>query len=260
MNETALDRTIIALDNMSKSSIFEFLKTIEGRIPTVKIGMETFYRYGRNLVEEISDQFQLKIFLDLKLHDIPNTVFKSINALEGLPIKFLTLHLTGGAKMVEDAILSARESLPKTSLLGVSYLTSLGSNDFEKIFSYQNNEEVNKALERLFHMALSTGLHGVVLSGNDLAQLNALSKNFSRPKILSVCPGIRFQDEIDSQNIQDQNRVCSPRKAIDDGADFLVIGRSLTQTDKLEVRIQELENIKILPKMAVKPPTLDMGI
>ena len=126
----AIDKVIVALDNMDRSDINDFLSISKNNFSTYKIGMELFYLYGQNIVNEIYDKTGAEIFLDLKLHDIPNTVKKAITSLKGLPIKFLTIHLAGGENMLKMAQIEAQTSLPKTKLLGVSYLTSLSENDF----------------------------------------------------------------------------------------------------------------------------------
>ncbi|MCK5073844.1 MAG: orotidine-5'-phosphate decarboxylase [Bacteriovoracaceae bacterium] len=237
-----IDRTIVALDNMNKGDILDFLDRTNGEFRFVKIGMELFYKEGRNIVMEIHDKYKVEIFLDLKLHDIPNTVKKAIKSLSGLPVKFLTVHLAGGEKMLKEAILEAQTSLQKTNLLGVSFLTSLSANDFTELFDY-DEKKTKEAFERFFKVACKAKIHGVILSPHELELCRQIERQ-SGHELLKITPGIRFQDEINSGNTQDQARVLSPQSAIQNGADYLVIGRSLTMADNIEKRIIELkENI-----------------
>ena len=120
------DRIIVALDNMNEEEVCTFLDKSKQTYKTVKIGLELFYLLGPDFVKKIHHQYGVDIFLDLKLHDIPNTVSKAIRSLRNLPVKFLTVHLTGGKNMLSEALEEAKHSLPDTKLLGVSFLTSLG--------------------------------------------------------------------------------------------------------------------------------------
>lgn len=116
---SALDHVIVALDNMNKNQIFEFLQKADNKIPTIKIGLEQFCNYGQDFVFEIREKHKLNIFLDLKLHDIPNTVHKAIASLNGLPLELLTIHLTGGARMIEEALIAPEKILREQRLLGL---------------------------------------------------------------------------------------------------------------------------------------------
>ncbi len=225
----------VALDNMSKEDIYAFLERSNNEIVCVKIGLELFNLYGRDFVEEIYNKYKVDIFLDLKLHDIPNTVSKAIRSLKGLPIKFLTLHLSGGINMLKASVEARNQFLPECKLLGVSILTSLDQKDIEKIWGISDN---NKLFSNLFQLAHESQVDGVVCSPNELMILNGLNLN-----LLSMCPGIRFDDEIKEANFGDQKRVLSPEKALEKGASFLVMGRSLTQSKVLTERIQLLKSM-----------------
>ena len=237
---------IVALDNMNEQEIFTFLdkwKAIDSNnLPCLKIGLELFCLLGPSIVERIHHKYDCSIFLDLKLHDIPQTVRKSIRSLKGLPIKFLTVHLSGGTSMLEMAIEEAKEVLPTTNLLGVSYLTSLNENDFQKNWGLNTRQEIEGAFERLFRLALESKIHGIVCSALDLSILKPIEQDYKH-SLIKVTPGIRFSDEIASGKIQDQARVLSPEMAFRNGSDFLVIGRSLTQSAALDKRIEELAEL-----------------
>lgn len=230
----SLDKTIVALDQMDMDEIDAFLSRPENTIPTVKIGLELFVKYGPDLVHKIHRLYRKKIFLDLKLHDIPVTVERAILSLKNLPIDFLTVHLSGGEEMLKSAMVSAKIAIPECKILGVSFLTSLEGKDLLDVFGISNMEE---AFLRLFKLASVTRVDGVICSP---LEISLVKKHF--PKLMVVTPGIRFADEILSQNIQDQKRVATPQEAFALGADYLVMGRSLTKANSLNGRIKELEN------------------
>lgn len=229
-----INKVIPALDGMNKEEVFNFLERLENNFNVVKIGMELFYKEGPSIVSEINQKFNKKIFLDLKLYDIPNTVAGAIKSLAGLPIEFLTIHLSGGSEMVTRAMEQASQSLPDTKLLGVSYLTSLDDSYFKNIQD-REQDEIQASFKRLFDLARDTKIHGIVCSPLELNQ----TKDFT---FLKVCPGVRFQDEIDAGQLGDQKRVLSPADAFEHGASYLVMGRSL-RSDKLPSRIKELEQL-----------------
>lgn len=231
----SLDRIIVALDQMSLEEIDVFLKQKDNTIPFVKIGLELFVKHGPELVHRIHNDYKKKIFLDLKLHDIPVTVAKAISSLRGLPIDFLTVHLSGGEAMLKAAVAEARVSIPDCKLLGVSFLTSLEAADLESLFGIEDTDE---AFLRLFKTASLSGIDGVVSSPLEVA---LLKKNF--PHLISVTPGIRFKDEIESSVVQDQKRVMNPEEAFEEGSDYLVIGRSLTKSSHFGERIESLKKI-----------------
>lgn len=234
-----INHVFVALDDMTREETFAFLQVHGPSIKLVKIGLEQFCRYGREFVHEISDQFQKKIFLDLKLHDIPNTVSKAIAALSGLPISYLSIHLQGGPQMINAALQASRENFEELKLLGVSYLTSLSPEDFQKTWAFAPVEIISK-FETIFKLAIETKIHGLVLSGEELPILNSI-EGYSSSDLIKVCPGIRFQDEIDANEMGDQSRVLSPAKALAAGADFLVMGRSITKASSPQLRLDQLK-------------------
>ncbi len=225
-------KVIVALDQMNSEEIDVFLNKPENTLPFVKIGLELFLKYGPDFVKKIHDNYQKEIFLDLKLHDIPVTVSRAIHSLKNLPIKFLTLHLSGGEEMLKTAMTEARLSLPDCHILGVSFLTSLTAEDLKLMYGINNSDE---AFLRLFNLANSSQIDGVVSSAHEV---KLLKSHF--PNLKAVIPGIRFEDEINSKNVQDQKRVATPKQAIELGADYLVMGRSLTKANNLKQRIDQL--------------------
>jgi orotidine-5'-phosphate decarboxylase len=244
MTKLKLKKIIVALDNMNETQIYDWMNKATPDVNFVKIGLEAYCRYGRSLIETLKETYGLKIFLDLKLHDIPNTVSKTISAFEGLPIDFLTVHLTGGEEMLSAALNAQKKSLPRTKLLGVSYLTSLGGDDFEQIWGV-DKDSIPKQFGRLFNLAHQSKIHGLVCSAQEAKALRDFESKNSLSPLQLVCPGIRFSDEIkNSINIGDQKRVLSPQQAFDLDVDYLVIGRSLTQSQDLRHRLDELHNVE----------------
>lgn len=228
-----IEKIIVALDQMDLDEIDYFLRLKENTLPFVKIGLELFVKYGPDLIHKIHNEYQKKIFLDLKLHDIPVTVSRAIASLKNLPIDFLTVHLGGGEAMLNAAVSEARINIPNCKILGVSFLTSLEALDLKNIYGITNLDE---AFLRLFKIASTSGIDGVVSSPHEVV---LLKNNY--PNLLSVTPGIRFKDEILGTKIQDQKRVMDPVEAFNSGSDYLVIGRSLTKSDKLAERIKSLQ-------------------
>ncbi len=207
--------------------------------PYVKIGMELFYSEGARLVREIKDM-GYRIFLDLKLHDIPNTVQSAMKVLAGLGVDMCNLHCAGGIKMMRDA----KEGLidgggEDTLLIGVTQLTSTS----EKVL----HEEIliNRTMEEaVLNYSLNgklAGLDGVVCSPWEAERIHELCGY----QFLTVCPGIRFA----SQSSNDQVRVATPSKAGEAGCDYIVVGRSITQAEMpyeaYERALLELNGIKL---------------
>lgn len=231
-----LDKVIVALDHMPLPDVERFLSQNDEHIGMIKIGLELFCKHGPEVVLYLSRNYETKIFLDLKLHDIPQTVYQSIQSLAGLPISFLTIHLTGGRQMLLAAKEAQEKFLPDTKLLGVSFLTSLDAVNLKETFNF-NQDQIEDQFKMLFNLAQQTHIQGIVCSPFE-ANLAKKTGN-----LITVCPGIRFQDEISSGQQQDQKRVCHPKEAIEKGADYLVIGRSLTQSKNLENRYNELHSL-----------------
>ena len=165
--------------------------------------------------------------LDLKLHDIPNTVKKSIQGLVSLPISMLTIHTSGGKEMMMAAMMAV--SGTQIKIFGVTALTSLNNDDANQIFQRTTYEQVSAMLD----LAEDAGIDGVVCSPHELELV-------SKRNLLSITPGIRLQESND-----DQKRVMTPKKAIDLGADYLVIGRPITQSDNVSEALNNIyESIK----------------
>ncbi len=213
---------IVAIDENNFKKASELINKLDPKKCMVKIGSVAFNSIGHEIIYYAADQ-GFKIFLDLKLHDIPNTVKKSIQGLASLPIKMLTIHTSGG----KDMMMAAMEAASGTQIkvFGVTALTSLSDDEIDEIFQRTSLEQVNAMLD----LAESAGIDGIVCSPHEL---NLVKK---RGTLLSITPGIRLHDSND-----DQKRVMTPKEAIDLGADYLVIGRPITESDDISESLDEI--------------------
>ena len=215
---------IVAIDEISFIKASEILDNLDPRKCMVKIGSVSFNSIGQEIIYYAAEK-GFDIFLDLKLHDIPNTVRKSIEGLKSLPIKMLTIHISGGKDMMEAAMDAVTGTDIK--IFGVTALTSLSNADTNEIFQRTTLEQVNAMLD----LAESVGIDGVVCSPHELELVS------KRESLLSITPGIRLQDSND-----DQKRVMAPKEAIELGADYLVIGRPITQSDDMLGTLEDIFN------------------
>jgi len=201
---------IVAIDEYENASFNKILGALDPNLCTIKIGSVSFNALGHDVIYSAANK-GFDIFLDLKLHDIPNTVKKSIEGLANLPINMLTVHISGGKIMLE----SAMDALKGTNIkvFGVTALTSLSDSDVNQIYQRTASDQVNKMLD----LAEEAKIDGVVCSPHELDLVTA------RGSLLSITPGIRTTDSND-----DQTRVMSPKEAIDLGSNYLVIGRPIT--------------------------------
>lgn len=212
---------IIACDFASGEKTYEFLDKFSEEKPFVKIGMELFYAEGPQIVREIKRRGH-KIFLDLKLHDIPNTVKKAMAVLSNLDVDICNLHAAGGIDMMKAAVEGlTREDGTRPLLIAVTQLTSI---DQERM---ENELLIKKPLEEVVMSyalnAKKAGLDGVVCSPLEAKKVHEVCGE----GFLTVTPGIRFADGADG----DQQRVTTPKKAREIGSDFIVVGRPITASD-----------------------------
>ena len=212
---------IIACDFSSKAATLEFLDRFTGRKPFVKIGMELFYAEGPDIVREIKKRGH-KIFLDLKLHDIPNTVKKSMNVLSRLDVDMTNLHAGGTVNMMKAALEGlTREDGSRPILIAVTQLTSTDQESMEKDLLIK--EPIDKVVMHYASNAKLAGLDGVVCSPLEAGKVHATcGENF-----ITVTPGVRFADG----DVGDQKRVMTPAQAKEIGSDYIVVGRHITAAD-----------------------------
>ena len=216
-----LKKIIVALDCDNLKKAIKNVKELKDHAFAFKIGYEFFYNFGIKGYNLIKNE-NVKIFLDLKLHDIPNTVKKGIEALIKLNPYFITIHISGGDEMMRAACLSKKN----IKILGVSVLTSLNSHLTKK---YYNDNDIENIVSNFTQYALESKLDGVVCSPKEILKIRENTKK----KLLIITPGVR---PINYNNTNDdQSRTMTPKEAIDAGADYLVIGRPITQSkDPLE--------------------------
>ena len=212
---------IIACDFNSKEQVFSFLDKFTGRKPFVKIGMELFYAEGPEIVREIKARGH-KIFLDLKLCDIPNTVKKSMNVLSRLDVDMCNLHAFGTKAMMEAALEGlVREDGTRPILIAVTQLTSTSEERMRE--DQLINEPLDKVVMHYAKCAADCGLDGVVCSPLEAGKV----KETCGEKFLTVTPGVRFADG----DVGDQVRITTPEKAKEIGSDYIVVGRPITQAE-----------------------------
>lgn len=209
---------IIACDFADKETALNFLDKFEGRKPFVKIGMELFYAEGPQIVREIKARGH-KIFLDLKLHDIPNTVKKSMAVLSRLDVDMCNLHAAGTSRMMEAALEGlTRPDGTRPLLIAVTQLTSTDQEAMERDLLIK--EPMDKVVMHYAETAKNAGLDGVVCSPLEAQKVHDICGK----KFLTVTPGVRFADG----DIGDQKRVMTPEQAKKIGSDYIVVGRPIT--------------------------------
>ena len=215
---------IVAVDETQLENFQNVVDSLDSYLCMIKIGSVSFNALGHQSISYASNK-GFKIFLDLKLHDIPNTVKKSIKGLVSLPIDMMTIHTSGGLEMMK----AAKNAVDGTDIkiFGVTALTSLSDEDTSLIFKRTAAEQVNTMLD----LAEQAGIDGVVCSPHELSLVT------KRESLLSITPGIRLKDSND-----DQNRVMTPKDALKQGANFLVIGRPITEAKNIKEALLEIHN------------------
>ena len=215
---------IVAVDETQLENFQNVVDSLDNDLCMIKIGSASFNALGHQTISYASSK-GFKIFLDLKLHDIPNTVKKSIKGLVSLPIDMMTIHTSGGLEMMK----AAKNAVDGTDIkiFGVTALTSLSDEDTSLIFKRTAAEQVNTMLD----LAEQAGIDGVVCSPHELSLVT------KRESLLSITPGIRLKDSND-----DQNRVMTPKDALKQGANFLVIGRPITEAKNIKEALLEIHN------------------
>lgn len=206
---------ILVLDAQSPRELAPTLRQLQGTVRWAKVGLEMFTACGPDCVREVAD-LGYDVFLDMKLHDIPNTVAKAVESAAKLPIRMLTLHTSGGREMMQWAAKAQQQHAPKLLLLGVTVLTSMSAAGLAETGVREAPEQ---QVVRLGRLAADSGLRGLVCSPLEIAPLRAALP----PGIALVTPGIRPRDA----KADDQTRVMTPTEAATAGANFVVVGRPI---------------------------------
>jgi orotidine-5'-phosphate decarboxylase len=217
VSATSTCEVILALDVPSRAEAEAFLDRVGGDLRWVKIGLQMFVREGPSIIDAVAGRGH-RVFLDLKLHDIPNTVASAIRSLRGRPCDLLTLHAGGGAEMMRQAAAAAHETNPALKLLAVTVLTSM---DDDALHEIGVAGRAGAQVERLAGLALQSGVPGLVCSPQELP---ALRQKFG-PQPILVTPGVRPT----GSEAGDQKRIMTPREAAAAGSSFIVVGRPLLQ-------------------------------
>ncbi|MFA5380395.1 MAG: orotidine-5'-phosphate decarboxylase [Candidatus Izemoplasmatales bacterium] len=224
---------IIACDFTNKERLEEFIRDFRDEKPTLKIGMELFYREGPEIVKTLKQQ-GFAIFLDLKLNDIPNTVEKAMYNLGMLGIDMINVHASGGLAMMKAAKAGLQRSGSQAKLIAVTILTSI-----DQAILHQELKvalPIEEAIVEYAKLAKEAGLDGVVCSPLEVPLIHQACGN----DFLTVTPGIRFLE----QQSDDQLRITTPKKAFELGADYIVVGRSITNAvSSIETYHQIMEDM-----------------
>ena len=205
------DKIIVALDVPSEKEALKLVTDLHSEVGLFKIGLQLYTAAGAGIIGGIN--FLSKVFLDLKLHDIPNTVANAVEAASKRGVEMLTIHLSGGAEMIQ----TATERKGKMSILGVTVLTSANEQTLKQTGV---SDRIDNQVLRLAKLGVENGIDGIVASAHEIKALRAEFGN----KIKIVVPGIRPT----WSEAGDQKRTMTPREAIEAGADYLVIGRPIT--------------------------------
>ena len=227
-----MNKIILALDTTDVHQALETTKKIIDKIFTVKLGLEFFNANGKSGIQKFNDIGVNNLMLDLKLKDIPQTVYKAIKALDDIKFGFLTIHAQGGKAMIEKAKEAASEIKSQPKILMVTILTSLNDNDL-KIMG--NDSGVMQQVEHFAKIAKEMGV-GVVCSGHEAKTVRKILGS----NLQIFTPGVRMPND----NSDDQQRVCTPLESIKNGSDKIIIGRSLIKGNIEENINQVAESIK----------------
>ena len=215
-------RIIVAIDTYDLQEANAILDQLDPDLCKIKIGSVVFNSLGKSFLKEVSSR-GFKIFLDLKLHDIPNTVHEAILGFHDCSIDMLTVHLSGGEEMLKKAMLAGKSINAK--VIGVSILTSLEESDTMALF----DNKLDHQIRNLFEIAVKANLDGVVCSPHELEMSNTILNSDS----IKITPGIR-----DIKVEDDQARTMNAKEAIEQGATFLVIGRPITQAQDISTALK----------------------
>ena len=224
-----MNKIILALDTTNLNEAIDITKKIKHKIFTVKLGLEFFNAHGKEGVKKFNEIGVTNLMLDLKLKDIPETVYKAIKALDDIKFAFLTVHGQGGKKLIDNAKKAANEIESNPKIMMVTILTSLNDDDLKDI---GNDNTVIEQVEKLAKVAKEKEV-GVVCSGHEAK----IVRKILGPDLLIFTPGLRMSEE----GKNDQKRVCTPAQSLKNGASKIIMGRSLIKGN-IEENINKVSN------------------
>ena len=228
-----MNRIILALDTTNLKEAISVTKKIKSKIFTIKLGLEFFNAHGKEGVKKFNEIGITNLMLDLKLKDIPETIYKAIKALNDIKFGFITIHGQGGKSMIEKAKKAASEIQSKPQIMMVTILTALNDEDLKAI---GNNNTVADQVEKLAKVAKEMNV-GIVCSGHEATTV----RKVIGPNLLIFTPGIRMNTD----NKDDQQRVCTPIESIKNGSDKIIMGRSLIKGNIEENLNRVFSSLKI---------------
>jgi len=216
LTQTVMSPVIVALDNITMPQALALADRLDSNLCRLKVGKELFTRCGTQIVTELQSR-GFEIFLDLKFHDIPNTTAQAVKAAADLGVWMVNVHASAGFEAMSRAKQALVDGDYQTLLIAVTVLTSMNEAALSQIGV---NDDLDSQVSRLAKLTRDAGLDGVVCSAREAVML----KQLCGTDFKLVTPGIRLPED----NSDDQARICTPKQALDDGADYLVIGRSIT--------------------------------
>ncbi len=224
-----MNKIILALDTPSLEEAINITKRVKDKIFTVKLGLEFFNANGKEGIRKFNDIGITNLLLDLKLKDIPETVYKAIKTLNDIKFGFLTVHGQGGRSMIDKAKKAASEIKSKPSIMMVTILTALNDDDLKDM---GNDNTVSQQVEKLAAVAKETEI-GVICSGHEAK----IVRKIIGPNLLIFTPGIRMNND----NKNDQKRICTPIESIKNGSNKIIMGRSLIKGN-IEENLNKVSN------------------
>ena len=225
-----MNKIILALDTTNLEEAIKVTNQIKDKIFTVKLGLEFFNAHGKHGVKKFNKIGITNLLLDLKLKDIPETVYKAIKALDNIQFGFLTIHGQGGKLMIDKAKKAANEIKSKPKIMMITILTALNDKDLKAIGS---NNTVLDQVEKLAKVAKEMNV-GIICSGREAK----IVRKILGSDLLIFTPGIRMKKD----KKDDQQRVCTPKESINNGADKIIMGRSLIKNGDIEENINKVSN------------------
>ncbi len=214
----SLSKIIVALDYDNEIDALKLVDLLDKRIEIYKVGLELFLNSGGKIIDALH-QRDKKIFLDLKFHDIPNTVLQACSFAFKQEVAFVDVHIAGGMKMMQQIVCLRDKLKSKTKIIGITILTSFDEKSIQDVFN--NNLSILENTEKLAQLAYQSKIDGVVCSAFEATNI----KNITSSKFITICPGIRLKNN----QCNDQIRIMSPLQALQHKADYLVIGRPINK-------------------------------